>query len=375
MVSRRRFLAASASAAALPLAGVARARTSAGHPGVPSVTREVTALTYNLGLGTNLFDALGATSVDARAVHDRFTDVTDSGVPERMAAIARLIDESGAALVGLQEVALLRRGPRGEGPATEVVADFLAELRAALSARDAGYRVAVAGRNADEQFPADPPDGEPFAVRLTDRDVVLVREDVAVRETEAVTYGVNLTTVVEGQRVSAERGYALAECAVDGVPVTVAATHLEAGSRTVRRAQAAQLVGALRGRRGALVVAADVNSTPDDPSWSAYGRLAAAFRPVAAAGESGDGPPPTCCQRAQLGNDRPSLSVRLDDVFVAGPVGVRGAWRVGESPGSRVTVDGERLWPSDHAGVAARLAVSPSPSNPAALVRAALGKN
>lgn len=368
MVSRRRFLAAAslpvAASAGFPLAGAAAAGHGTGSTHVPSVSREVTAISYNLGLGTTLFDALTANSVDATEVYERFYDVTRSGVPERMTAIARLVEESGAALVGLQEVSLVRRGPRDVSEATEVVVDFLEELRAALAARDAGYRVAVASRNADEQLPADPPGGPEFDVRLTDRDIVLVRSDVAVTGTETRTYAVNLSTVVGGTRISADRGYALAECDVAGVPLTFVATHLEAGSRIIRRAQAEQLVGELSGRSGALVVAADVNSSPMDAGRSAYEALSTAYRPVAVAetvdgaadeggaddgGDGGDdGPPPTCCQRPTLRNEASRLSWRLDEVFVAGPVGVRDAWRVGASPASRVTVDGERLWPSDH---------------------------
>jgi len=67
---------------------------------------------------------------------------------------------------------------------------------------------------------------------------------------------------------------------------------------------------------------------------------------------TGGAPGPTCCQDADLQNSISELSSRIDYVFVRGAIKIRGAELLGENPADR-TPNG--LWPSDHAGVLARL--------------------
>lgn len=63
---------------------------------------------------------------------------------------------------------------------------------------------------------------------------------------------------------------------------------------------------------------------------------------------------PTCCQRADLRNESSALVRRIDLIFHRGPIEPLSARRLGADPESR-TASG--LWPSDHAGVSARLRI------------------
>jgi hypothetical protein len=130
--------------------------------------------------------ALGHANHELRQVVDRTDFVTRS----------RLLAEEIAAaqpdLVGLQEVALWRRGPMqlnsgGAPDATEVDYDFLAILLADLASRGVHYQTVHVQQESDVEAPAFT--GNPFAgtagsaedVRLTDRDVILVRSGAGIR--------------------------------------------------------------------------------------------------------------------------------------------------------------------------------------------------
>lgn len=339
-------------------------------PSVPEwpATTETRVATRNLGLGAGLFGLLSADDLDPARVYATFDDVRASGVSTRMRTIAAEIDRERPAIVGLQEAASIRRGPSNE-EATAGVVDFLDELQQALVARGTPYRVAASVTNADVSLPADPPDGAPFTVRLVDRDVLLVRPDVPVVGTSAATYDVNASRTVGGRRLTATRGYCLADVLLDGVAVTGVATHLAASSGFVRRAQVGELLAALDGRDDATVLLGDLNSAPADGGGSAYHSLATEFTD---AWSVADGAGPTCCQIPTLTNDGSRLDRRVDVVFVRGPIDPLAVRRTGEAVDARVTVGDRTLWPSDHAGVVADLRVAPSLADPRGVVRALL---
>ena len=71
----------------------------------------------------------------------------------------------------------------------------------------------------------------------------------------------------------------------------------------------------------------------------------------------GDEPGLTCCQAADLRNPESALYERIDLVLFRGPFEVLTVDRTGETPEARTT---SGLWPSDHAGVVATLALSPN---------------
>jgi endonuclease/exonuclease/phosphatase family metal-dependent hydrolase len=351
--------------------------------------RNVRVATRNLGLGARLYGFVDTDSlqVDPRQVYERYQQVRANAPGERMRTIAGGLAAELPAVVGLQEVARIRRGPNdytggSEPDAEQEVYDFLDLLTDGLEEAlerydfDVGYEVAAVSGNLDEEFPAEGPDGERFDVRLTDRDVVLVRDDLAVRGTETDSYSLNVSAVLEdGTRVSVTRGYALAEVATEGAPFTFVTTHLAVASRVIREAQAVELAGLVEDRDGPVVLAGDLNTTPEGDRSSAYERLVeSGLRDTWAA--LTDEPGPTCCQGELLRNDRSRLRIRVDHVMTAGPVVPLAARRTDTDPDDRIeasTPDGtERLWPSDHAGVVVDLRVEPHTRDPLAVLRGLL---
>ena len=164
--------------------------------------------------------ALGHANRELREVVDRTDFVTRSKL---------LADEIAAArpdLVGLQEVALWRHGPMqldqiGRPDATVVDYDFLAILLADLAARGVRYEIVHVQQESDVEAPAFT--GNPFTgtagsaedVRLTDRDVILVRGDAGIRIEGSG--GANFSQQVEVRLGDATfpfiRGYAWADVA------------------------------------------------------------------------------------------------------------------------------------------------------------------
>jgi endonuclease/exonuclease/phosphatase family metal-dependent hydrolase len=354
-VSRRAVLRSGAGLAALTA-------TPTRGPTFP-LPQVLSVYTQNLGLGTRLSRLIDLRSgrVDPENVFQRFRDVRRSGVAERVGAVASHIASEGPALVALQEAALVRRGPvdgDDTSNAETVAVDYLAALTDALATADGpAYRVAAVVTNADEEFVADS-GSERFDLRLTDRDVVLVREDVTVESTETENYALNAQlTLRDGRTVVATRGYALVEARLDGSPLTFVSTHLSSTSSDIREAQAAELAERVDSLDRPVVVAGDVNSAPSDGDQTAYSLLTGPLRDVWSGGGG-----PTCCQFSNLTNEESRLRRRIDVVLVRGAVEPLGARRVFHDPSSRVTVtvDGEptERWVSDHAGVVADLVVS-----------------
>jgi hypothetical protein len=71
----------------------------------------------------------------------------------------------------------------------------------------------------------------------------------------------------------------------------------------------------------------------------------------------GSGPGFTCCQQEDLSNATSQLTSRIDLVFFDRLIRLIDVDIVGEDPADRVesAAAGGKIWPSDHAGVAARL--------------------
>lgn len=338
---------------------------------------EASVATWNLGLGADFLSvARGGDAPVAERVGALYRQVLDSRPRARMGAVAAALAGHRPDVVGLQEAAVVRRGPRSGGAPAEpdaetVVVDHLAALRGALEDRGVQYRVAVAATNADLEFPGRV-DGGAVDVRVTDRDVLLVRADAdaAVAEARTGAYDASLTLPVGGGRtVAIPRGYAAADLDVRGERVAAVTTHLEAALEGVRRAQAGELASVVASLSPPTVLLGDLNDGPgpeaagaaangtttpdDDPSASAYGVVTAELSdPVDPGGwpgasASGSG---TCCRPASLRPpDADGLSRRIDHVLVAG-LRASGSRRLGVGPTS---VDGSdrAVWPSDHAGV------------------------
>jgi endonuclease/exonuclease/phosphatase family metal-dependent hydrolase len=180
-------------------------------------------------------------------------------------------------------------------------------------------------------------------------------------------------------RVYFERGFVGINATLNGESFRFVTTHLEtrlesAGptGRFVQTAQALELKATLQvldavdpGRT--TLVVGDFNSDPRDleeipgltPPYQIFAEDytdAWTLRPGTATGK---GPPLlgyTCCQDEDLANRRSNLYERIDLIFsLMPPKQVKNARLLGDSIASKTRPPELRLWPSDHASVAARL--------------------
>jgi len=330
-----------------------------------------TVLTWNVYLGVDLGRLFGVESLaDVRAIAGEMLDRVDPATYEARAdAIAAEIEATAPDVVALQEATLLRTQQPGDFGAEDptaaetVVVDFLDAIASALDGRNLDYEIAATTVTTDVELPADSRDGR-LDLRITDRDVLLVRGDHEAREAVADTYAASIPFPVPGTDdvLQLRRGFCSVETLVGGVPFTAVSTHLESISSRIRARQADELLEALPPAQP-VVLCGDFNSGPRASSGT-YERLTEAFDDAhAAVGSETDGF--TCCQPADLENDQSQLHRRVDLVLHRDGVRSIDVGRVGHRAEDRTTLqrNGEevRLWHSDHAGVVATLEI-PEPT-------------
>src|SRR5262245_7510119 len=131
-------------AAVVAVAALAIPAGTAGAAHKHKSDRELTVMTRNLYLGTDLTPIFAATSQTAllAAVNAAWTQVQSNDFPARAQAIADEIADSEPDLVGLQEAMLYRTDVPPDGPASpaETVAyDFVQLLVDALAQRGLEY--------------------------------------------------------------------------------------------------------------------------------------------------------------------------------------------------------------------------------------------
>jgi endonuclease/exonuclease/phosphatase family metal-dependent hydrolase len=361
MSGHRRLAALAASVALLvgtaPTAADAAVRT-------PAASEKVKVATYNLYLGGDVGTLL-APGVDTpaefiAAASALWGSVVATNFPERAEAIADLLAAENPHVVGLQEVALWETAPVGTATLAPTY-DFLALLRAELAERDAPYKVVVTNRNfVSPIVPLPAPIG--LNVRLTDRDVIIVRSDLPKSELKtsrprARTYTARVPITLPTGPSSVIRGWSTADVKVAGLTYRFANTHLEAFSDTIRDLQAVQLASALRKSPHPVVLVGDLNA---DPGTGAARALRQAVG-LADAWAKGKGKGYSAGQDDGLRNDPSTLNRRLDYVLYESDrepdFNAKKALVIGEAAADRTT---SGLWPSDHAGVVARLRLSPS---------------
>ena len=181
-------------------------------------TEPLTVMTYNVYVGANMESLLRTTNLVEvpGAVAEVYAAFQATDFPGRAAGIASAIKANQPHIIGLQEISLLRLKPgrpTHRRPAEEVVLDFLEILMDALHAEGLNYQVAAKVQNFDVEMPmgsfTDYDD-----VRLTDFDVILVREDVMVSRPTAVNYAGVLS--IEALFIDILRGYVAIDATVSG---------------------------------------------------------------------------------------------------------------------------------------------------------------
>lgn len=383
----------------LALSGTALAGQNDREPNA----NKIDVMTANLYLGADIFRIVEAAADTSNpyaiptAVTQVFGIVQATNFPERAEAIADTIMTRRPDVVGLQEVSWYRTGPNDGGVnAAESAYDFLEILMNALAARGLDYRVAGEAINADVEAPMFVSEAGDLAdLRLTDRDVILVRGDVASGTPYAGTYSLNAgfdlgpedPSDPDKNNVYFTRGYVMVPVTVKGRSYLFVNTHLETRLNgddplgiLYQFAQAAELAGTIAHANGVLfgdlpvVLVGDLNSDPNDapvavpePLQSTIGTdmLYPPYMVFAGAGYTDtwlhrQGPMDTgetCCHDEVLDNTDENFYERIDHILfldnnpttVLGPVQsevINDSWKDKTASG---------LWESDHGFVSASL--------------------
>lgn len=381
-----RLTTASITALLLGFAGLANAAPPA----------QIDVMTQNQYLGAELGPIVEAGAAEPfdpvafnAAVLTALQQVAANLPEQRYVALAREIAGRRPHVVGLQEVFEFScAGPGCEWQA--IAGAFNDHLAGTVDALGGRYVVAATVRDLDVTLPIGTPIG-PAYVTVLDRDVILVRSDVAGTvsvvpfglycghpSVQGCNYDVVAETTIGGLPLRIERGFVGIELSVAGRDYRIVNTHLEqrepaAGnpfSRYFQAAQAYQLVqtaaaGLAPSRK--LIVVGDFNSAPVDvpfgPIVPPYMQMAAAgytdawtMRPGAGRGQGAPLVGLSCCQLEDLSNRHSMLYERIDLVFsLTRPSKVLDARLIGDTPNSKTWPAGLGLWPSDHAAVAATL--------------------
>ena len=300
----------------------------------------LTVATYNVYLGADLALLFEATSFDELAERARVVQrqLTATDFAQRADAIARILAREEVDVAGLQEVT------RWESDG-ELVADFLPLIVRACENAGAPYDVHAVNQSFAGGLPVD---GRWMSI--AGADAVLVRRGGRFRVTGegAASYArsLEMRTGIDGVSFPILRGWGRVEGEVDGRRVLFATTHTEAYDAAVREAQRDELLGALGDPGCPTVVVGDFNARPEHVG------VPAPYQDAWAAAGNDPGGGFTCGQAAELANDASSLSERIDYVFVR-DADVLDCVVVGDQEADRTRPG--RLWPSDHAGVVARL--------------------
>jgi len=354
-------------------------------------------VTQNLYVGGDILLPLSVPPAEfPAAAAEVIGQILATNYPERAIKLADLIKHEWPHVVGLQEVYVVKICFDVAQTICPLNQDYLEILLDNLNERHGWYRDVATVTNIDIQnLPAALPDGTPVYVSITDRDVILAHRWVKTRNPVAANYAIALPVdnPLLPPDFSVLRGYTMVDTKIWGRKYRFVNTHLEVtgkGSplepffRGVQTGQALELIELLQQEDRVQVVAGDFNSDPFDGPFvdcmirDSMGDLTPASCPTPYAMMSGANPygavytdvwlqrrgpfefGNTCCQATLLNNHISELDERVDLVWArqatdyVGPMfisHVRGKV-IGEEAGDK-TVNG--LWPSDHAGVSAKM--------------------
>ena len=316
---------------------------------------DVKFMSRNLYLGADIIKmAVARNEAEERALAQQLhATVRATDFETRAVAISREIAARKPDVVGLQEVARYLRSPDGQQDevknATTPLYDWMDTLQTELRARGLNYRVVSKLTWIDVEVSSD--DG--YDLRFQQSNVVLVRRGSKVkflRQRKAV-FPTQLTVPLHDQQVVQQRGWAGMEGRVAGKRFRFFTPHAEAYSNDISTQQFKEMMASsqLKPRSMPMVVAGDFNSDPRSTDAAERG----GYDAVVDAGFRNTAPRPrnTCCQSETLDNDVSELDSWIDHIMVRPQARVLGWGLVGNSPTTRIN----DLWPSDHAGVFARL--------------------
>jgi endonuclease/exonuclease/phosphatase family metal-dependent hydrolase len=269
--------------------------------------------------------------------------------------------------ITLQEVTQIRRQSPGDAiaggttPATEVVADYLETLLSALELHGAHYAVAAVSYDLDVEVPLATGPGTFDDLRLTDRDVILVRTDLppgylSATNPQQGNYAAALPLPIG---ITVLRGWCSIDLQVRGRAFRVINTHLEEALPPslpdIQSYQAYELLTGPANTALPVILAGDFNS-------DAYGNYGPSVYPLlTTAGGFSDAwsvarpgePGLTWGHDENLANPSVVPTLRLDYVLYRG-----GLFQPSDAETIGWMIRGiPPLWFSDHAAVLAQFDV------------------
>jgi hypothetical protein len=354
--------AAIAALAALAAAAPAASANGDGAPRAQPRAATLKVMTRNIYLGADIAKPIGQTG-DAfvQANTEVWDTVRETNFPARARLLAREIARTRPDLIGLQEVALWRRGAQGvsdgsQTPARRVVYNFLRILRRALARRGLEYRLGSVQNEADVEGPTS----YGYDVRLTMRDAILVkrREGLRIRRRSGDNFEARFVVPTPAGVYQVLRGWTAVDMSFRGRRFRFLDTHLEAFVPSVRQAQAAELVApGGPADRARVILVGDINSDPDardngDPI--PYETITAAGFRDAWDLRYGSRLANSCCMNQENVKDPPPAPFdhHIDHIFVKPRMRTLSNRIVGNDRSNRTR---SGLWPSDHGGHVARL--------------------
>lgn len=304
-------------------------------------------VTWNLYNGADLTPIITARAGQcAQWVSEVFQQFLATDFPERVKQIAFKIALKQPDIIGLQEAELCQLLiPRLHA----VTYDFVQLLLAELAARGLDYKIAALNQN----HLAELPDSNGNLVRLLDRDAILVREGRGIKiiNRAEANFAANLTIRIAGQPFEIIRGWSAVDFKLAGNIIRLINTHLEYYSAAAQIKQAQELLAGPAATNLPLILMGDLNSaaggngTPTYRNFIKAGFYDAWRETKQEAGFTG-------CHSAGLLNAVSGLNERIDFILFKNGLTAITADLVGDKQEDR-TLTG--LWPSDHAGVAAKL--------------------
>jgi hypothetical protein len=315
----------------------------------PTCDSTLSVMTWNIYLGADLTPIFTAAPEQLpQSVTEVFRQFLATNFPRRARAIAYQIYLKEPDIIGLQEAELWKLI---RPDSHKVVYDFVDILLTILESWGMKYKVAAETQNVKASLP----DISGNLIRLIDRDVILIRnsEDIDVTQKHEANFKTNLQVEIAGQPFTILRGWSAIDACVDGHSFRIVNAHLDPDSADVQIAQANELLEGPGDTSLPLIFIGDFNSNADGNGTQTYENLiAAGFEDawITASNDSGF----TCCQDSDLLNAESLLIERVDLILFKNKHNwdVVKADLVGESKIDRTWAG---LWPSDHAGVIAKL--------------------
>ncbi|RIX52774.1 endonuclease [Paenibacillus nanensis] len=308
---------------------------------------EVSFLTWNIYLGSDFTPLINATPEQIpERVTQSFRLFLATNFPVRAKAIAKEIEAKKPDLIGLQEAVRWELIIPAFGTVTY---DFIEILLEELEKRGLDYKVAAKNEGLERELP----DSNGNLVRFLDRDAILVRKDSdfkIIRRQEA-NFQTNLIVPIGGQPVTILRGWSSIDVKQDRHVFRMINTHLEPAVEAIRNAQANEMIQGPANTQLPVIITGDLNATPNSTTYHLF--IHAGFQDVW--NQVGEGPGFTAHQNPDLLNAASLLNRRIDYILFKNGWKPIEAERIGESQKDRTKTG---LWPSDHAGVSARLKVT-----------------